>query len=166
MAAAIAAATTPLVGKVWAWVTGKRQLWVRWACSMAAGTGIFLCGLLLANMLGADTQSRDYIDATVAQKVRKTKHHTKRVGRRTYTTGREYYVFEATLQLPDGRSATVSVPLDVYNRLQKGHTVGVKVANGALGWDVIDTHDLRYPPKTRKRHRPYTSGKPAASPEE
>lgn len=163
IACGVAGAATPLAGKVWGWVTGKRQWWVRRACSMAAGTGIFLCGLLLVNMLGADTQSRGYVDATVSQKVRKTKHHTKRVGRRTYTTGREYYVFEATLRLPDGRAATVNVPLDVYNRLQKGQTVGVKVANGALGWDVIDTHDLRYPPKARKRHAPCTSGNPAAS---
>lgn len=143
--------------RLWNWLTGIKSRWVHWACSLVADTALFMCALLFVNMQGATSQDTDYSKATVSERVQKTKHHTRRVGRRTYTTGSVYYVYEVTLRLDDGRQTTVSVPTDLYRHLRTGDTVRVKVATGTLGWDVMDTRDIRYKShhkKKSKRHNP------------
>ena len=155
IAAVVGLACALVTGRFWRWLTGMKARWVPWACSLVVGTSVCMCALLLINMAGARQGEVRHLGATITSLKRETHHHTRRVGRRTYTPGREYYVYKAVLRLEDGRAATLSVPLDVYNHARKGDKVEVKVATGSLGWDVLDTRDIKYPKhKKKKRHHP------------
>ncbi len=136
----------PLRG-FWRWLTGMNNRWINIIFSVVAVGCIAMCALLVINYNGATFSKQTEVKAEIVEKVRKTKHHTRRVGRRTYTTGQVYYVYELSLSLPDGRQTKIDVSLSDYNRVRTGESVGIRLATGALGWDVIDTRDIVFPTK-------------------
>lgn len=142
--------TWPLL-RFWHWLTRVDKKWLHWLSGMAVTVGMAMCALLLVNYCSAVKTEGAPSKAVVRALEKKTHHHTRRVGRRTYTTGTVYYTYEVTLQLPDGRSTEIGIPLDKFQSLHKGDTLGVQITTGSLGWDVIDPQKVVYPRKVKKR---------------
>lgn len=96
------------------------------------------CALLLAlNYFCADDSTIHREDATVVSKETHKRHHSRRVGRRRYTTGEPYYVYDLNLQFADGRTKSLRVDASRYNRTRTGATLTLPMEKGLLGWPVI-----------------------------
>lgn len=96
------------------------------------------CALLLAlNYFGADDSTIHREEATVVSKTSHKRHHSRRVGRRRYTTGEPYYVYDLNLRFSDGRTKSIRVEAAQYNRTRTGATLTLQMERGLLGWPVI-----------------------------
>ena len=72
-----------------------------WGPLAAHFAAIILVGstlLLSANYFCADDSTIHREDATVVSKETHKRHHSRRIGRRRYTTGEPYYVYDLNLQ--------------------------------------------------------------------
>lgn len=134
--AAAAAAWLPMKS-VWHKWLHTESLWGPLAAHFAA---IILVGstlLLSANYFCADDSTIHREDATVVSKETHKRHHSRRVGRRRYTTGEPYYVYDLNLQFADGRTKSLRVDAARYNRTRTGATLTLPMEKGLLGWPVI-----------------------------
>lgn len=96
------------------------------------------CTLLLAlNYFGADSSTIHREEVTVVSKETHKRHHSRRVGRRRYTTGEPYYVYDLNLQFADGRTKSLRVEAARYRRTRTGATLTLPMEKGLLGWPVI-----------------------------
>lgn len=135
-AVAAAALWMPLKGAWRKWLHTE-SLWGPLAAHFAA---IILVGstlLLSANYFCADDSTIHREDATVVSKETHKRHHSRRVGRRRYTTGEPYYVYDLNLQFADGRTKSLRVDAARYNRTRTGATLTLPMEKGLLGWPVI-----------------------------
>lgn len=83
-----------------------------WGPLAAHFAAIILVGstlLLSANYFCADDSTIHREDATVVSKETHKRHHSRRIGRRRYTTGEPYYVYDLNLQFADGRTKSLRV---------------------------------------------------------
>lgn len=111
-----------------------------WGPLAAHFAAIILVGstlLLSANYFCADDSTIHREDATVVSKETHKRHHSRRVGRRRYTTGEPYYVYDLNLRFSDGRTKSIRVEAAQYNRTRTGATLTLLMEKGLLGWPVI-----------------------------
>ena len=107
-----------------------------WGPLAAHFAAIILVGstlLLSANYFCADDSTIHREDATVVSKETHKRHHSRRIGRRRYTTG----VYDLNLQFADGRTKSLRVDATRYNRTRTGATLTLPMEKGLLGWPVI-----------------------------
>lgn len=93
--------------------------------------------LLSLNYFGADSSTIHREEVTVVSKETHKRHHSRRVGRRRYTTGEPYYVYDLNLRFSDGRTKSIRVEAAQYNRTRTGATLTLLMEKGLLGWPVI-----------------------------
>ncbi len=134
----------------WRRLTGIDSFALNWACNVLFIGAVTACLLLFINLKGTGPQTAEHTTATVVEKQQKTRHHTRRVRRRTYATGREYYVYSLTVELDDGRRTSLDVNAENYRRMNAGDKLGVGVVDGALGWDVLQVDRVHIADQTNR----------------
>lgn len=100
-------------------------------------TAVLSAAALTVNYTGADDATDRTVEATVIAKHRKEHQERRRSGRRTYLTGKKYYTYELTLQLPDGRTKDQAVSAKAYSRIRTGSIRRLHIQRGLFGLDVI-----------------------------
>lgn len=75
--------------------------------------------------------------ATVQQRFTKTRHRTKRVGRRVVAQGEPYKVYYVKLRFAEGTVKDFEVPLSTYRRYSKHDTLTVTLDRGILNIPVL-----------------------------
>lgn len=113
------------------------SLWGPLAAHSAAVVFAGFTILLAANYFGADDSTIHREEATVVSKESHKRHHSRRVGRRRYTTGQPYYVYDLNLRFAGGRTKSMRVDAQRYNRTRTGSTIILPMEKGLLGWPVI-----------------------------
>lgn len=135
-AVAIGAASSLAVVSAWRKFTGLGT----GACAAihtVLSAGVLLCAFYSINYFGADESSSRTEQVEIAALHKEKRHHSRRVGRRRYTTGQPYYVYKMDVRLPDGRIKELSTDADHYQRLHKGSKIELKLVGGRLGFDVV-----------------------------
>lgn len=135
-----AVATTAL----WMPLKGAWRKWLKpesaWTPAVTHFAAFILGGvalLLSLNYFGADSSTIHREEVTVVSKETHKRHHSRRVGRRRYTTGEPYYVYDLNLRFSDGRTKSIRVDAARYNRTRTGATLTLPMERGLLGWPVI-----------------------------
>lgn len=137
-AAGVVTAVCCMVMKnLWAKMTQTSKLWVNTGVGAVVVFPIVLCTLLGVNYFGADYSTQHTENAVIERLYSKTRHHTKRVSRRTIGVGEEYKVYYAEVSMPGVAKKEISLSLKQWQRLHKGDTIKLQVAQGALGMPVI-----------------------------
>ncbi len=77
--------------------------------------------------------------ASVDQRFTKTRHRTKRVGRRVVAQGEPYKVYYVKLRFADGTTKDFEVPLSTYRRYSRLDTLTVILDRGILNIPVLRT---------------------------
>lgn len=75
--------------------------------------------------------------AVVERRYTKTRHRTKRVGRRVTAQGEPYKVYYIVLQFNDGKTKDMEVAYSIYRRYTKGDSVPLTLDRGILNIPVI-----------------------------
>lgn len=159
----VAAATGTVLHRGWEKLTGIGKFYINFPLHMVVFTIVVAAALLMGNYFGSDFSAFQEEKVVVDQKIRKTRHHTKRVSRRVYTYGTPYYVYYVDIALPDGTRKEIYVNKKVYDRAHAGDTATVRIGRGPLSFRVLDPNSLKLPParhKSRSRCKFFgTSGK-------
>lgn len=101
-----------------------------------ASSAWFLLSLALNYHIPRKGELHDEI-ATVEQRYTKTRHRTKRVGRRVTAQGEPYKVYYIVLRLSDGKTKDMEVTHSTYRHFSKGDTLTVTLDRGILNIPVI-----------------------------
>lgn len=123
--------------RLWEKITLTTNRWVNIGAGVLVMFPILLCALLCVNYFGADDTTQHTENAVVERLYSKTRHHTKRVSRRTVGVGEEYKVYYAEVSMPSVANKEISLNLRQWQKLHKGDTIRVQVAQGALGMPVM-----------------------------
>lgn len=118
-------------------LTGITRPWVCMILAVIAVYPALLCATLCVNYFGADEQTSHRQPAVVERVYSKTRHRTKRVGRRTITTGQTYKVWYADLKVSPICTKQLSLTHSQSQKMHAGDTIGIEVCCGALGLPVI-----------------------------
>lgn len=106
------------------------------AVVLLAGFGMII-GFLGLHYFIASRSTPELVEATVCRKYIKTRHHTRRINRRVYTTGEPYNVYYFELEFADGSKEDVEVSLNKYNKTRSGGKVTVTRQKGLFGIPVL-----------------------------
>lgn len=136
-AVALAAAASLWLAAPMGRLTALKARWLNFAISVAMLTGAFLAAIYIVNYTFADDSTLHTERADIARLYYKTRHRTKRVGRRTVTTGETYKVYFAELHFNSGKVKDISLSLQQYNRMRRLDSIDLPVERGALGMPVI-----------------------------
>lgn len=122
-----------LAGRVTEWKnsTGNQIIAAIYITIVAAG------GLYTMNYAFADHTTRHDENVVVERKFTRTRHRSRRVGRR-YVRGDAYQVYFMQIRFTDGRTTELEISRNRYNRLRTGGTTTVNLATGLLGAPVIN----------------------------
>lgn len=113
---------------------------------------ILMCTVLAVNYFGSDDASLQTENAVIQRLYSKTRHHTKRVSRRTVGVGEAYKVYYAEVDMAGATVKEISLNLKQWQRLHKGDTIKLQVARGALGMWVIKRRGMSVEvPRSRYR---------------
>lgn len=123
--------------KLWVKMTQTSKPWVNLCVEAIVMFPIVLCTLLGVNYFGADDSTRHTENAVIERLYSKTRHHTKRVSRRTVGVGEEYKVYYAEVRMTGVARKEISLNQKQWHRLHRGDTIKLQVAQGALGLPVI-----------------------------
>lgn len=118
-------------------LTGITRPWVCMMLAVIAVYPVLLCDTLCVNYFGADKSSVHQQPAVVERVYYKTRHRTKRVGRRTISTGETYKVWYVDLKINSLCTKQFSVTHTQWRRYHAGDTLRIDVERGALGLPVI-----------------------------
>lgn len=118
-------------------LTGISRPWVCMLLAVIALYPTMLCATLCVNYFGADKSSIHQQPAVVEKVYYKIRHRTKRVGRRTITTGETYKVWYVDLKINSLCTKQFGVTQTQWRRYHAGDTLSIDVERGALGLPVI-----------------------------
>ena len=107
-----------------------------YVCQVIASLGIFLCAFFALNSYCGSAENHT-IKATVEKKYYKIRHRTRRVSRRTYTTGEKYYTYYLRLRFDDGVETSIGTTDKFYHRVRTGESLDVEIHRGLFGFPVI-----------------------------
>ena len=99
-------------------------------------TGIITAGFYSVNFWMSRESTSHKEQAVVVKKYRKTRHRSRRVGRR-YVQGEPYNVYYIDLRYSSGEVKPRQVKIEKYNRIKTGDTITVGVEMGAFGFPII-----------------------------
>lgn len=123
--------------KIWIRITESENFWINYLCHIAAATGIIATLLLGCNYFFADEDTLHTENVTVERKYYKTRHRSRRVGRRYTTNGEPYKVYYMEIRFSDGRLKEQSLSFDEYRKTKKGKNLEIPVEKGLFGINVI-----------------------------
>lgn len=161
---AASALASAVMWRMWPWITGTRRVAVNYICSLVMATGVLLAAFFGCNYMYADSSSLHKESVSVERKFSKKHHRTRRVGRRTYTTGESYYTYHVEVRFADGRLKEMAVPAGRYNRLRTGGTMTLDMERGMWGLPVI-RRDAAADIPVRTRRVEGRAARPAVRPE-
>ncbi|MDE6338167.1 MAG: hypothetical protein K2K97_00070 [Muribaculaceae bacterium] len=98
---------------------------------------VIFIGLCCLHYHMVERSTPEILEATVAKKYTETRHHTRRINRRVYTTGSPYQVYYFELELEDGSHKKLQVSNQKYNRTRYGSKIKVSRRKGLFGIPVI-----------------------------
>lgn len=135
--AIITAIASFLTRNLWHKLTGINMAWINTGISAITIYPILLCATLAINYFCADESTLHYESAVVERLYTKTRHHTKRISRRTMGVGEPYKVYFAEVSIQGIRNKELSFNHKQWRRLHKGDTLRLRVAKGAFGIPVV-----------------------------
>ncbi len=124
--------------KAWRKITETENFWINYICHIVASTGIVTTLLLGCNYYFADADTLHTETVTIERKYTKTRHRSKRVGRRYTTSGEPYKVYYMEIKFSDGRLKEQSLTFERYRKVKKGMSLELPVAKGLFGISVIE----------------------------
>lgn len=130
-----------LTSRMWGPLLGVSNRIASTAIGLVLFTGVLGGGFLTLNH-AAGNGNDIRVDAVVEQRYTKTRHHTKRVGRRYTRQGEPYKVYYVRFRMPDGQTADISTSIHYYSRVHSGDTIRLTLRTGLFGLPVI-TDTLR-----------------------
>ena len=124
-------------------LTGFASRAVNYATASAVCAGVVLASLYAVNFFCSSASTLHEECVPVERLYTETRHHTKRISRRTYGRGEAYKVYFAEIRFADGRRKSISVRAEQYRRLHVGDTLTLRLEEGALGMAVLTRRGLR-----------------------
>lgn len=140
---ALGAATGTVLHRPWGKLTGSRKFYLNFPLHVVVFTVVMSAALLMGNYFATDFDKLPVERVIVENRLTKTRYHTKRVTRRTYTRGAPYKVYYLEISLPDGKRKEVYVKKSVYDKARKGDTATVRIGRGALSLQVFEPRSFR-----------------------
>ena len=140
--------------RMWKWLTRSENFLPNFICHLIVFSSAFSFSIYALNFAFPQEGTRYQIKATVEKKISKTRHHSKRVGRRYTTQGEPYKVYEIEVRLPDSVKKDFSVNVERYIYSHKGDTVILNAEKGMFGIVTLrlDT-EIKRPKHKHSRHR-------------
>lgn len=135
--AAFAAITGTVLADKWEWLTKTNRFILNYLCHLAAVTILMAAAFYIINYAFADKESIHTVKATVERRYSETRHKTRRLRRNVYVNGEPYKVYYMELRFENGMKKSRSISLAKFNRIRKGDTINVKIAQGAFHIPVI-----------------------------
>ncbi len=99
-------------------------------------TSLLTCGFLGANYSIPGTGLHKE-EVTVERLYHKTRHHTRRVGRRYVANGEPYQVYYMEISFSNGNKKEIYLGRHGYKGYRRGRTLTLEIETGALGLPVI-----------------------------
>ncbi len=121
----------------WRRLTGTDSKILNFICHTVVSFTLILFAFFAVNYFFADDTTIHPEQVTVERKYREKRNRTRRVGRRSYTTGEVYYEYYMEIRFSNGRIKSVPVPRERYSRIRTGSTLTFHVEMGNLGVPVI-----------------------------
>lgn len=135
--AVVTAVCSVFMRRLWQKLSRTSNRWINMGISVIVMFPILMCTVLAVNYFGSDDASLQTENAVIQRLYSKTRHHTKRVSRRTVGVGEAYKVYYAEVDMAGATGKEISLNLKQWQRLHKGDTIKLQVARGALGMRVI-----------------------------
>lgn len=139
---AVGAVTGTVLHRPWGRLTGTGKFYVNYPLHVFVFTIVMGALLLMVNFFATDFDRLPSQRVIIENRLAKTRYHTKRVTRRTYTRGAPYKVYYLEVSLPGGEHREVYVKKSLYDKARKGDTATVKIGRGALSFEVFDPASL------------------------
>ena len=140
---ALGVASGTVLHRPWGKLTGSGKFYLNFPLHVAVFTIVMSAALLTGNYFATDLDRLPTERVIVENRLTKTRYHTKRVTRRTYTRGAPYKVYYLEISLPDGKRKEACVKKSVYDKARLGDTATVNIGRGALSFPVFDPHSLK-----------------------
>lgn len=136
-ALALAMVTGTILWRKWGKITDSDNFLFNYICHTIFFSGLFVSAIYGINRAFPRESTRHEIKAVVERKYAKTRHHRQRVSRNVYKQGTPYKVYYLSLQLPDGRTKELQVPLTRFNRTRSGSSIPLSMQQGFFGMTII-----------------------------
>lgn len=133
------------------WLTGISNPMVRYIINFVALSSLFVVIILTVNKV--TSQQIEMQKGVVERLYTKTRHRTRRVGRRTYAQGPAYKVYFMDVEFGDDRTRSLEIKKKNYDDLSKGDTIGIRIKKGKLGITTFDPAHFDIPQKKRAKKR-------------
>lgn len=140
---ALGVASGAVLHRSWGKLTGSGKLYLNFPLHVVVFTIVMSAALLMGNYFATDFDRLPAGRVIVENRLTKTRYHSKRVTRRTYTRGAPYKVYYLEISFPDGKRKEVYVKKSLYDKARKGDTATVSIGRGALSFPVFDPHSLK-----------------------
>ncbi len=136
-AVAFAAITGSVLADKWEWLTGSRRFILNYICHLAVVSILMAAAFYVVNYAFADAESSHTVKAVVERRYSETRYKTRRIRRNVYGNGEPYKVYYMELRFDNGMKKSRLIPLSKFNRVRKGDTINVNIAQGAFHIPVI-----------------------------